>query len=87
MADKEKVVKNEEKAEMEVKVVKTGFFTRAGMWIDRNKKKVALGAAAVAGAVGMALFVSRNNRNADEVELLDDGFTNIEVDATVEDID
>ena len=87
MADKEKVVKNEDvESDMKVQVVKTGFFTKAGMFLDRHKKKVIVGGAAALGALGMLIFVGRH-KDADEVELLDDGFTNIEVDATVEDID
>ncbi len=88
MADEKKIVATEDDAQMEVKVVKTGFFTRAGMFLDRHKRKIGIGAAAVGSAVAMFIFVGRH-RNDPELyeETVSSGFDTIEAEAEVSDID
>lgn len=88
MADEKKIVETKEEAPMEVKVVKTGMFTRAGMFLDRNAKKIAIGAGVAASAIGMLIFVGRN-RNDRELsdESVSSGFDTIEAEAEVSDID
>lgn len=71
----EKVEETTEK-EMNVVVVKKGFFTRVGECLDRNKAKVAVGAAAVAATIGMLVFVGSKHKSTDEdPSVYDEGFS------------
>ena len=76
----EKIEETTEK-EMNVVVVKKGFFTRVGEAMDRNKKKIAVGVAATAAAVGMFIFVgSRRKSTEEDPSVYDEGFSTIDVD-------
>lgn len=87
MADEKKIVETKEEAPMEVTVVKTGFFTKAGMFLDKHKRKIAVGAAAFAGAVGMLIFVGKNRNHPDfDEETVNSGWDPIETDAEVSDV-
>lgn len=75
----EKVEETTEK-ELNVVVVKKGFFTRVGEAMDRNKKKIAVGVAATAAAVGMFIFVgSRRKSTEEDPSIYDEGFSSLNV--------
>ena len=83
----EKIIEVEEtKDEMNVVVVsKEGVFTRVGKFLDRNKKKIAIGAAATAATISMIIFVGRNGKKLDDGDpiLDDDGFITVDPDDVV----
>lgn len=66
-----KVETNVEVSETAVQEVKQGFFAKTGTWIKKHGKKVAVGAAILAGAaIGVAVLGKKNK--VDDSECIDE---------------
>ena len=84
---KEKVMNDNKKTEeTTVQIVqKDGVFTRIGKVLDKNTKKIVIGAVTIVTIVGMIIFVPKNNRDGDET-FDDNGFADSD-DIAVDNID